>query len=217
MITSLEDSQDRRPSARCIGFDGSWQEVKARFIHKNKGLCSKRAFFSYRSRYAFASLQWLLHCVASRVRRVVAMSISVLWASGPHAIYDRTRQIRSRSFCEPFDKSTPRIETRTIRHQAKDNLGLTAFPRRQVQEVARYGLEPTSQSFLLVWIFTATDWPHLCWPLMPLQCPFASSLALPAFGHGNDVFLSNRWFATFFWTCYSFSISKKFSKLWDAQ
>src|SRR3972149_3411498 len=53
MITSLEHSQDRRLSARCIGFDSRWQEVKARFIHKNKDSMFQTRFF-------FISLQTCL-------------------------------------------------------------------------------------------------------------------------------------------------------------
>jgi hypothetical protein len=65
MVAGLEDSQDRRWSAWCIGSDRGGQEIKTRFIHQNKGsvfqtrFCFVSNHISFRQRVISPSARWI--------------------------------------------------------------------------------------------------------------------------------------------------------------
>jgi len=69
MVAGLEDLQDRRLSAWCIGSDSGGQEIKARFIHKNKDPVLQTCFFfvsnqiSFRQRVISISSRWMARSI----------------------------------------------------------------------------------------------------------------------------------------------------------
>src|SRR5664279_4152688 len=110
MIVGQEGRQDGRMSARRIGSDNGGQKVKARFIHKTRILCSKRAF-------SFISTQTSL--------RQRAMASSSRWVA------------RSIGICGVHLKSFNKRATCDLLYDTPNSHSITLRIRRQVHTLPR--------------------------------------------------------------------------------
>src|SRR5258705_5520651 len=94
MVTGLEDLQDRRLSAWCIGSDSARQEIKARFIHKNKESALQTRFFfvsnqtSFRQRVISTSSRWIarsIGCWGVHFNSLSSLATCERWYATPNS------------------------------------------------------------------------------------------------------------------------------------